>query len=234
MDRREALLDIHSAFLRMAEERDVLQDTHGNLSFRYSDDEILIKPSGVPYRDINVANVSVIKVKDRDYEHVSGLKPSVDLQHHIEIYIDHPEIRAICHTHSPNVVAHTIVNSNVSCCTTEQADYFGTSIPCRSYRDLDSWGNDVSDWLLFQKEQNNMFGTFCGHRAVLMEHHGALTFSDSPMKAVNLAVQLENVARKNVIAGMLDVPLLQKHYYELKKEEIEKWHRRYNESYGQR
>lgn len=235
---RDALLQMHSAFVKMAEAKDVLQDTHGNLSFRYSDDEVLIKPSGVPYQNINISNICRVKIIEDSYSVIdNGFKPSVDLPHHMAIYLKNPEIRSICHTHSPYVVAHAISYDYITCCTTEQADYFGHEIECLQYKDLYSWGADVARWFEFYRNHAKIYDEEVAdfvRKAVIMRHHGALTFAKDPNSAVNLAIQLENVARKNVLAGMLNVQLLDKHKYALPKEEIRKWHRRYNESYGQR
>lgn len=204
---------MRAAFKLMAKRNDVLQDTHGNLSVRV-DDEILIKPSGVPYNLINelchlkiLNNGSTINIRN------NGLKPSVDLIHHVAIYLDNPDVMSICHTHSPYVVAFAIAGKNIECACTEHADYFGDDIKCCDYRDLDSWGLDLD------RNENS--------KAVLLENHGALTFADDPLKAVNLAIQLENVARKNFLAMQLTS------VSSMSKKEIKKWHERYNNSYGQ-
>lgn len=206
---------MREAFKLMAKRNDVLQDTHGNLSVKVGDD-ILIKPSGVPYDQITemchlkiLTNGALANVRN------NGLKPSVDLIHHVAIYRDNPDVSSICHTHSPYAVAFAIVGDALECMCTEHADYFGGPIYCSTYRDLDSWGAGLA--------------RDPGTKAVLLQHHGALTFADDPMRAVNLAIQLENVARKNFLARQLrasTAPMARK--------EIKKWHERYNNVYGQR
>lgn len=207
---------MRKAFKVMAARNDVLQDTHGNLSARVGD-EILIKPSGVPYDQISemchlkiLENGSTINIRN------NGLKPSVDLVHHVVIYKNNPDIKSICHTHSPYTVAHAISEIPIDCLCTEHADYFGKRIKCMPYADLDSWGSKV----MLEK----------GERAVLLGHHGALTFADTPEKSVNLAIQLENVARKNYLALTLNMQGVRM----MRTDEAEKWHERYNNVYGQR
>lgn len=221
-----------SAFKLMAERNDVLQDTHGNLSVRIGD-EIYIKPSGVPFNQIGPKEICRIQImwKTASWLTLSenGLRASVDLPHHIQIYRSYPDVTSICHTHSPNVVAHAIIGDDITCCTTEQADYFGSDIKCFPYSDLDSWGRELSVDKYWRP-----ITTLAGRKAAILQHHGALTLSNDPIKAVNLAIALENVARKNVLAGMLTVPLLEKWRYRLPNEEIAKWHRRYQDVYGQK
>jgi len=215
---RDAILE---AFATMAERKDVLQDTHGNLSVLISEREMLIKPSGVPYEKITRNNVCHVEFTDDKYPMIvriqtNGFKPSVDAVHHARIYLNNPHIKSICHTHSPHVVAHAIAGMGISCLCTEHADYFGDTVRAAAYKDLDEWGD------LFIEENE---------KALILEKHGALTFAKNPKDAVNLAVQLENVARKNFLArslvgrggGLLPLPA----------EERMKWHRRYNTTYGQ-
>lgn len=211
---------VAEALALMAKRNDVIQDTHGNVSAK-DGDVIWIKPSGVPYENIKYDDVCGISLIDG--EQVAGtLKPSVDTAHHVSIYKNNPDIGAICHTHSPNVVAHAILGQVVKCLCTEQADYFGGDVPCFAYRDHNSWGSIISLNLLRYTDTR---------KAVILQCHGGLTFADDPVQAVKLAIQLENVARKNVLAGIHlagYVPTPFGH------SEVEKWHRRYNEVYGQK
>jgi L-ribulose-5-phosphate 4-epimerase len=208
------------AFQLMAKRNDVLQDTHGNLSMRMGD-QIFIKPSGVPYEDIGLHEVCHY-VFDQQGKYVelrkNGLRPSVDLFHHVNIYNANPHVKAICHTHSPHAVAFAICGKSIPCCTTEQADYFGGRVTCLPYKDLNEWSMGIS---LRQNE-----------RALLLANHGALTFADDPLRAVNLAIQLENVARKNVLARCLGQGPLD--LWELDPADSDRWHERYNNVYGQR
>jgi len=212
---------VHQALQLMAKRNDVIQDTHGNVSAKVFDalfgvHVIYIKPSGVPYDQISEDDVCGVELlPDGSTVNFGHLKPSVDLVHHVNIYRNNPHIHAICHTHSPHVVAHAIAGMSIPCLCTEHADYFGAKIECADYRDLHTWGN------IF---------VATSEKALLLESHGGLTFSDDPVKAVNLAIQLENVARKNILSQALFHP----NFEALSKEEIKKWHDRYNNVYGQR
>ncbi|MHB8407884.1 MAG: class II aldolase/adducin family protein [Acidiferrobacterales bacterium] len=212
----------------MAAREDVLQDTHGNVSMRLYDGHhdaffntyMWIKPSGVPYNDISAEDLVLMRRKgdpgSADEILHGHRKPSVDAVHHLTIYQNNPHIGAICHTHSPHVVAFAISELPIPCVSTEQADYFGGPIRCLPYADLNEWGKTV------KVEQ--------AERAVLLGHHGLLTFAGSAYEAVNLAIQLENLARKQFIAQTL----LQRNLPVLPKEEVDKWHERYMTKYGQR
>lgn len=211
-DVRKGVLE---ALRLMAKRNDVIQDTHGNVSGIDGERFMWIKPSGVPYDQIDFDDICGVDFFEG--KEVGKLKPSVDTPHHQAIYVNNPQIKAICHTHSPHVVAYAIRRQHIPCTMTEQADYFGGAIQCYPYSDLDSWGRNL--------------GKLGDQNAVILGNHGGLTFASDPVKAVNLAIQLENVARKNILAGMLEVDEAWR--WPLGTEEIKKWFERYNNVYGQ-
>jgi len=218
-------IEVLNAIHKMAKMQGVVQDTHGNVSMR-DGNNVWIKPSGVPYEQVGINDIcgvtldgahiiEVGNVKPKDIEaemKKKRLKPSVDASHHIDIYDNHEWVGAICHTHSPYAVAFAACGMDVDCYITEHADYFGGTIRCLPYADLNNWGDKVS------------FGS--GERAVLLERHGVLTFGDLATEAVNLAVAVENVAKKNYIIRSLNKNLPEFH-------DADKWHRRYMNDYGQ-
>jgi L-ribulose-5-phosphate 4-epimerase len=203
-----------SGLKQMAEMKDIIRDTHGNLSVLAPGGVVCIKPSGMPYESICEEDIVCVAISDGEIL-MGKKKPSVDLPHHLAIYRRHPWINSICHTHSPYATAFAISGEDIECACTEHADYFGGPIICRGYRDLDSWGPALE-----------LDGD---EKAVLLERHGTLTFGNTPKQAVNLAAALENVAQKTFLARNIR-PRRETSMYD---DEIQKWHRRYNTSYGQ-
>lgn len=221
MDSSEYVL---KALHKMAELNNVIQDTHGNVSQKYEHEPsrnytnniigFHIKPSGMEYRQIVLEDVCNIRVSG--YHSVyNERKPSVDSVHHGEIYKRCNWIKAICHTHSPYAVAFAGMNSPIRCYLTEHADYFGKTVRCAPYSDLNNWGKDVAEFL---QE---------GEKAVLLGNHGVLTFGDNAIQAVKRAAALENIAMKNYLIETF------KRAKPLDEEEVKKWHERYNNVYGQ-
>lgn len=201
----------------MSRHPEVFKDTHGNVSMRRDPGSFLIKPSGMKFGEIRPDDFVDVRLNDRGrIVQTSGSRaPSVDTKHHAEIYHRIKEIGAICHSHSPYATAFAMAGHHIECASTEQADYFGGPIFCLSYRDFDAW----HVW--------DRWGD--GEKAVLLQFHGALTFGKHAHEAVELAVALENVAQKTYLArNLLGARLLQ-----MPVDEADKWHKRYNESYGQ-
>lgn len=198
---------------------DVVDDNHGNVSARIGD-AVWIKPSGMPYREITVEDLVVSSLDGKIVTSNAGRKPSVDLVNHLAIYRRHPEIGAICHTHSPYVVAFAAQGWGITCYTTEQADRFGGHISCNDFvKDPDGWGDEVR----FDGRRD------CSRKAALLQNHGGLTFADDPVEAVKLAEHLENIAKKTHLA----ITLFPVGTNELSGKDIKTWHERYNTKYGQ-
>ena len=204
------------ALHEMGDRNDVIVDTHGNASIR-DEDFMWIKPSGMKYKMIGVSDLCALDfdLNVPEFRTTNQRTPSVDSVHHAAIYLRHPNIGAICHTHSPYVVSYAARDCSIECYTTEHADYFGRKIRCLDYADLSCWGKYVT----VSKDE----------RAILLGSHGALTFADDACKAVELAIALELIAMKAYLieaANKFTSPMLEL--------EIDKWHSRYVNSYGQK
>lgn len=201
---------------QMAAQQHVIEDTHGNLSCR-RDGFICIKPSGVEYIHIVPGDVCTLRLDDLSPIFSGHLKPSVDTAQHAQIYRENPWVNSICHTHSPYATAFAIARRSIRVMCTEHADYFGHEIRCCDYAGLDDWGAFV-----FPEPHE---------RAVLLGGHGVLTFSDDPdpFAAVKLAVAVEAIAKKYVIASGISGVL-----QSLEQSEVRRWHDRYTKGgYGQ-
>lgn len=203
-----------SGLRKMAKMNDVIRDTHGNLSVLAPGGVVCIKPSGMPYEQIQVEDVVCVAISDGEIL-MGKRKPSVDLPHHLAIYRKYPHVHSICHTHSPYAVGYAISGRDLEVRCTEHADYFGHDIRTTGRPDIDRWGDE----LLLDPDE----------KAVLLYQHGVLTFGDTPNKAVELAAALENIAQKNYIAHTLNGGNCRL----MHGEDVKAWHKRYNTTYGQ-
>ncbi len=195
--------------------QNVVEDAHGNLSCRTLDG-ILIKPSGMSYSEIESIDLVETDYTGKVTGRFKSRKPSVDTSQHIEIYSRNERVKSICHTHSPYATAFAIAGKSMDVMCTEHADYFGHKIICLEFDSFDEWGKIV----LGNNEQ-----------AVLLGKHGTLICSNSndPMSAVKLAIALESIAKKYVLASSISGL-----FYPLAGSEIKRWNLRYYNDYGQK
>ena len=98
----------------------------GNASIRYKN-LCLIKPSGADISKIKYSDISVVNINTKDL--VSGKKPSVDLDTHLLIYKNFPDINSIIHTHSVFATSWAQAKKEIPCFGTTHADYYFNQVP---------------------------------------------------------------------------------------------------------
>jgi L-ribulose-5-phosphate 4-epimerase len=213
------ILEIRTQFMRGAAElmrqQGVLHDSHGNLSVRVGD-LVGIKPSGMSFDEIHGYDVCIVKV-DGTVEQ-GHLKPSVDLENHLQIYRSRSDVKAIVHTHSPYATAWSAIGA-LPCYFTEQCDYFEWRVPCvQSICKLSfDWGKSV------------VAETWKNENAFLISNHGTVTVGTNPIEAIRRAAALESICMKTMLATSSGEPLMEIPY-----EVAKAWNERYRTAYGQK
>ncbi len=178
-------------------------------------DLILIKPSGMDYDDITPDNLVQVKASTGEVI-TKGMRPSVDLPHHLFLYKHMPEVRGVIHTHSNHATAFAAVGRPVPLVLTAIADEFGAEIPCAPY--VDNEGEHIGEAILKYKNRAP---------AILMGNHGVFAWGKSPTAALKAAVMTEDVAKTVWLAIQIGEPNV------IPAEEAEKWYDRYHNRYGQ-
>jgi L-ribulose-5-phosphate 4-epimerase len=88
---------------------------------------IAIKPSGVPYDQMTAEDMVVCDLDGKIIE--GGLKPSSDLETHLELYREFPAIGGVVHTHSEFATAWAQAGRSIPACGTTHAEYFHGPVP---------------------------------------------------------------------------------------------------------
>ena len=153
---------------------------------------IAIKPSGVDYDTMTVNDIVVTDIDGRIIE--GHLKPSSDLDTHLELYKGFPNITAVVHTHSRWATIFAQAGKDIPMLGTTHADTFYGNIPCtRKMTAEEIAGN-------YEKET----GTVILERfreldpiaipGVVVYSHGPFTWGKNAHDAVKNAIVLEEVA----------------------------------------
>ena len=100
--------------------------TFGNASIRHKN-FCIIKPSGANLKKLKPSDLSVVNIKNKKI--ISGKKPSVDLDTHLEIYKNFKNINSIVHTHSVYATSWAQAKKPIPCYGTTHADYYSREIP---------------------------------------------------------------------------------------------------------
>ena len=178
---------------------------------------VCIKPSGVPYETMTADDMVVL---DLDGKVVDGkYRPSSDTPTHLYLYKKFDDIGGIVHTHSAYATAWAQAGKSITAYGTTHADAFFGDVPCaraltKAEIETDYEHNTgVVIAEAFENKDHNAIP------AVLVKNHGPFTWGNTPEKAVDTAITLEEVAKMALFteqidqnAERVDEYLLEKHY----------------------
>jgi L-ribulose-5-phosphate 4-epimerase len=194
--------------------------TWGNVSGISSDrQQVVIKPSGVPYEKMKPEHMVVVDLGSGKL--VEGtLKPSSDTATHLALYRAFPRIGGVVHTHSLLATAWAQTCREVPALGTTHADYFHGPIPCT--RKLTPKEIEAD----YEAETGNVIIETFAERdplscpAVLVASHGPFAWGKSLPEAVHNAIVFEHVVRlaSETLRLFPSVPamqqvLLDKHFF---------------------
>jgi L-ribulose-5-phosphate 4-epimerase len=179
---------------------------------------VAIKPSGVSYEKLTPEKIVLLDLQGNIIE--GKLRPSSDMPAHLELYRTFSDIGGVCHTHSTYATMWAQACRQIPPLGTTAADYFYGAVP-------------ITDKLTKEQVRQNYelnTGKVIARRfknidplempACLVACHGPFTWGQSPEKAVENAVVLENTAKLAFGTIMLnpkikpiDKFLLAKHFF---------------------
>ena len=196
-------------------EMGLVELTWGNASV-LEDDFVYIKASGVDVKQ-KFPTECYCQVSLNTGENFSDLKPSVDLDTHLELYRGFSDTQAIIHTHSKYATAFAQAGMPLPCVGTTHADYFKGSIPVVSFLDdLSDYERDTGKSIVKHFHTNNI--SHHDVNACLVQGHGVFVWADSPEKCLESAFVLELLAEMAYYSLTLNPNItfpnhiLEKHY----------------------
>ncbi len=169
--------------------------TWGNVSGIDRDTGLVaIKPSGVDFTELSAENMVVLDLEGNIYN--SQYKPSSDTATHLELYRAFSQIGGVVHTHSKFAVSFAQAGCAIEPLGTTHADFSHSRLPCT--REL-SRNEVVKDYekntgkLIVEHFSENEID-YNTVPAALVHSHGPFAWGENPLKAVENAAILENVA----------------------------------------
>ena len=174
--------------------RGLVTYTWGNVSgFDRERGLVVIKPSGVAYETMTVGDMVVVDLAGETVE--GRLRPSSDLETHLELYRNFSAIGGIVHTHSAWATSWAQACRPIPALGTTHADYFYGDIPCtRALNPAEIQGD-------FEQNTGRVIvetvdpASVLEVPAILVANHGPFTWGRDPADAVYHAVVLEEVAK---------------------------------------
>ncbi len=157
----------------------------GNLSVCLASREaIVIKPSGVGYNECTRENLQIVLLDGTVLPSELPLKPSKDLEFHLEIYRRRDDIDAIVHCHSPWATGYASAGLEVPCLTVQTVEKIGRMplIPLN-----DDLGPQSAEMIGPYFDDPNI-------RAAVMANHGTIGTGKTLLAAQYLVEIIEETA----------------------------------------
>ena len=178
---------------------------------------IAIKPSGVDYSCMTTDDIVITDINGKIID--GHLKPSLDLDTHLQIYKSFANVNGIVHTHSKWATIFAQAAKSIPMLGTTHADSFYGDIPCtRPLTKNEIEGN-------YERETGNVIvETFANKDylaipAVIVCSHGPFTWGKDSLTAVQNSIVLEEVSMMAYHTLALnpkadfDIALADKHYF---------------------
>jgi L-ribulose-5-phosphate 4-epimerase len=192
--------------------------TFGNASgISRADGLVAIKPSGVPYETMRPEDLVITDLSGRVVE--GKLRPSSDLDTHLELYRSFPAMGGVVHTHSRFATVWAQAGREIPCLGTTHADYFRGAVPVTapvSAEELHAAYELHTGKAIVRRFASLDPAEFPG---VLVAGHGPFCWGGSAQDAAHTAVVLETIAHMaylsvtlNSEVRPLDAPLVDKHF----------------------
>ena len=176
-------------------EQGLTKATGGNVSGRVGDDYVAVSPSGIPYEEIDPADVPVV---DLDAELVDGdLKPSAETPMHTAVYRERDDVGGIIHTHSPYASTFASLSEPIEASHYLIA-YAGDQVPVAPY---ETYGTEELGAAAAETLGDE-------YNACLLENHGVLTVGETIEGAFETALMVEYCARIHFQARAIGEPTI--------------------------
>ena len=157
----------------------------GNLSVRLdARDAIVIKPSGVGFAECSRNNLQVVNLSGAILPGNEGLKPSKDLDFHLDLYRIREDINAVVHCHSPWATGYASAGLEIPCLTVQTIEKIGR-MPLIPLSENGGPQTDVEISPVFRDP------SIC---AAVLANHGTIGVGKTLMAAQYLAEIIEETA----------------------------------------
>ncbi len=184
--------------------RNMLAAADGNISYRLTNDRILITPAGVAKSLIHPEDIAVITI---DNQIISG-HPSSERLMHLAVYQHCPQAQCVVHAHPPTAIAWSIARPHL------------TELPSRSLSELIISVGRIPIVPYARPGTQSMGDVLLPYlpvnRLMILARHGGLAWGESLGEAVNGLERLEHTAeilfRAEQLGGISDLPNDEIHY----------------------
>lgn len=176
-------------------DRGMVAANDGNFSVKLNDNEFLCTPTGVSKGFMTPEYICKVDAKGNVIQANEGFKPSSEIKMHMRVYEQRPDVNAVVHAHPLYATSYAIAGIPLTQPIMPEAVISLGSVPIAKYGTPST--EEIPDAI---EEYLQSFD------AVLLENHGALSYSDSLLAAYHKMESVEFYARLLYQSTMLGGP----------------------------
>lgn len=175
--------------------RGMVAANDGNFSVKISENEILCTPTGVSKGFMTPDYICKVDAEGNVLEANEGFRPSSEVKMHLRVYKERPDVKAVVHAHPMYATTFAIAGIPLMEPIMPEAVIALGGVPLAKYGTPSTV--EVPDSIMPYIQE---------YDAVLLENHGALTYSDTLMNAYHKMESLEFYARLMYQSKMIGGP----------------------------
>jgi L-fuculose-phosphate aldolase len=173
-------------FMRRLYDQGLTTTSGGNISVRFSEDEILITPSASDKGRMKGAEIGIM---DTSGKILSKFKPSIESSMHLKIYAARPDVKAIVHAHPVVASTFAATNTQINCRLLAESYAILGKLEYAPYRLMGTEG--LADVVAETAKYAN---------CIIMKNHGVLAVGKSLLEAFDRLEVLETCAKMTLIS----------------------------------
>lgn len=164
--------------------RGMVAANDGNFSVKLNDNEFLCTPTGVSKGFMTPEYICKVNGEGKVIQANKGFKPSSEIKMHMRVYKERPDVKSVVHAHPLYATSYAIAGIPLTQPIMPEAVIALGCVPIAEYGtpSTEEIPDAVSKYLPY-------------YDAVLLENHGALTYSDSLLNAYHKMESVEFYAR---------------------------------------
>ncbi len=176
-------------------DRGMVAANDGNISVKISDNEFLCTPTGVSKGFMTPEYICKVDKDGKVLQANAGFKPSSEIKMHMRVYKERPDVKSVVHAHPMYATGFAIAGRPLTQPIMPEAVIALGCVPIAKYGtpSTEEIPDAVSEYLQY-------------FDAVLLENHGALSYSDSLLAAYMKMESLEFYAQLLYISEHLGGP----------------------------
>ncbi|MEG2669494.1 MAG: class II aldolase/adducin family protein, partial [Oscillospiraceae bacterium] len=165
-------------------DRGMVAANDGNFSVKISDTEWLCTPTGVSKGFMTPEYICKVDADGNVLESTGNFKPSSEIKMHMRVYKERPDVKSVVHAHPIYATSYAIAGKGLMEPIMPEAVISLGFVPLAKYGTPST--TEIPDAIAEYLDD---------YDAVLLENHGALTFSDSLINAYHKMESLEFYAQ---------------------------------------